>query len=138
LLFLLDNVSGQPNLLSRYQAALKYSANAISNPPLVNLVFKQEEIRLTRQPQVRGVAIKAVGVGTLNVAISGQVNSNNVSTAITTSFTSVTLNTIVPVTVTSSGIFTGEDPQLSITGSPFDGVVIKASMFGTYADGEPF
>jgi hypothetical protein len=134
LLFLKDSQTNPSYLLSRYQSDLKYSANTPTVPPAINLVFKQEEIRLTRQPQVRGVAIKAKGVGTLTITVSGQVQGVNSSAT----FTPIVLNSTTAITALSSGIYTGEDPQLSISSTSFDGVIIKASMFGTYADGEPF
>ena len=141
LLFLNDSESGIPWYISRYQSDLKYSANTPTVPPAITLKFKQEEIALARQPEVRGVAIKAQGVGTFSVNISGNINPTKnaqAPTAISVNFTPVTINSTSPVTLYSSGTFTGEDPQCTISSAAFDGVIIKASMFGTYADGEPF
>jgi hypothetical protein len=127
-------VTSVPVILAKYQAGLDYKAAAPSGNFSFDLVFKQEEVKFTRQPQVRGVAVKAFGNGLLSISISGmQDRGLNV-----VSFSSILVSSTQPKTYYSSGVFTGEDISLEINSANFDGNIIKASLFGTYADGEPF
>ncbi|MGF7231515.1 hypothetical protein, partial [Arachidicoccus sp.] len=64
------NITGQPS-------------NFISYTPAMSLVFRQEEIKLARQPQIRFVVVKACGFGTLNITVG------NVA------FTSIVLNSSI-------------------------------------------
>lgn len=90
------------------------------------LTFKQHEIKLGRQPTIRRVVVKAFGSGTLNISVSG------------VNFGSIVLDgTTVPKTyLTTQGIYTGEDPQLSITSDSWKGCITKVMLAGTYADGD--
>lgn len=92
----------------------------------INLVFRQEEIKLGREPTIRRVVIKAYGSGTLAILVSG------------VSFGSVTLNgsSIAKTYYSPYGMYTGEDPQLTITSANFQGSIIKVMLAGTYADGD--
>ena len=129
-------------VLSNYQASLRHPANTFSVSPTVLLQFRQEEFKFTGQPNIRGVAIKAQGTGTLTVNLTGNLNtghrSTGVPTAISVNFTPVNLSTPTPVTLYSSGNITAEDLCCTISSTSFDGVIIKAAMIGTYADGETF
>lgn len=92
--------------------------------PNIGLQFRQEEIKLFRQPTIRRVLIKAAGRGILNVSVSG------------IAFSPIQVNSVTPIVVFSDGIFTGQNPQLSITSNNFDGYIVKTMMAATYADGE--
>jgi uncharacterized membrane protein YebE (DUF533 family) len=75
--------------------------------------------------------VKAYGSGTLACAIT-DVNGT------ITPLGNITLDgTANPRTYYSpAGIVTAEAPQLSITSTSFNGVIVKAMLAGTYADGE--
>jgi hypothetical protein len=91
-----------------------------------NIVFRAEEIKLGRKPTIRRVIVKAYGTGVLTLTVSGK------------SFGTITLDgTTTPQSyITATGIYTGEDPQLSITSTTFVGSIIKVMLAGTYADGD--
>lgn len=93
---------------------------------VITLVFREEEIKLARKPTIRRVVIKASGTGTLNISVSG------------VSFGSVTLFEVNTAQSFKSpyGMYTGENPQLTITSTGFIGTIVKVMMAGTYADGE--
>jgi len=99
-------------------------ASAHASP--LNLVFRAEEIKLERKPTIRRVVVKAYGTGILTLTISGK------------SFGTITLDgTSTPKSyLTTAGIYTGEDPQLTITSTAFAGSIIKVMLGGTYADGD--
>jgi hypothetical protein len=99
---------------------------AVLMPGNVNLVFRQEEIKLGRKPTIRRVIVKASGFGILNISVSGK------------SFGNIILDgtTNVKTYKTTQGIYTGEDPQLTISSIEFQGQIIKVMMAGTYADGD--
>jgi len=107
-----------------YKANTTDSTTNTAGP--LNLTFRKEEIKLGREPTIRRVLVKAYGNGTLTLSVSG------------TAFGTIVLDgTTTPKTYYSNqGIYTGEDPQLSITSTAFKGVIIKAMMSGTYADGD--
>lgn len=93
------------------------------------LVFKQEEVKIRRQPTISLVTIRAAGYGTIQVTVGNA------------SFTSIVLttdpNNPAPMqTFISSGIFTGEVPQLQLTTSGASLTINKVMMSGTYADGD--
>jgi hypothetical protein len=92
----------------------------------INLLFRQEEIKLGRQPTVRRVVVKASGSGTLALTLSG------------VDFGTIILNgSQTPATYKSNyGIYTGEDPQLNIQSTNFNGQIVKVMLAGTYADGD--
>lgn len=110
------------------QVAVKNSQSAPTtlNAGNLNLVFRQEEIKLGRKPTIRRILIKAYGSGTLNLSVSG------------VNFGSVVLNgSNTPATYESTmNMYTGEDPQLTITSTNFLGSIIKIMLGGTYADGD--
>jgi hypothetical protein len=110
------------NLVSSQTASL----TGLSNNGACTLTFRQEEIKLGRRPTIRRVIIKACGVGNLFPTVSG------------VSFGIITLDgTNVPKTYYSNqGIYTGEDPQLTIESIDFLGQITKVMMAGTYADGD--
>ena len=87
--------------------------------------FRQEEVRLGTQPTIRGVLVKAAGSGQLNVSVNGVV------------FTPITVNSTIAKTYRSSGVYSGENPQLNVFGTNFSGVIVKANMLMTYEEGEP-
>ena len=92
------------------------------------LQFKQEEVRLGTQPTIRGVILKVRGSGALAISVNG------------TSFSNILLPFFPPATpqiYISTGMYTGYNPQLTIDGSEFVGVIIKANMMITYEEGEP-
>lgn len=93
--------------------------------PNCDVQFKQEEVRLGTQPTVRGVLVKTAGSGQLNVSVSGVV------------FTPITVNSPTAKTYRSSGVYSGENPQLNVFGTNFSGVIVKANMLMTYEEGEP-
>jgi hypothetical protein len=101
--------------------------------PATILQFRSEEIKLghTRKPTIRRCVVKAYGSGTLACAIT-DVNGT------ITPLGNITLDgTANPRTYYSpAGIVTAEAPQLSITSTSFNGVIVKAMLAGTYADGE--
>src|SRR5271154_3716308 len=99
-------------------------ASAYASP--LNLVFRAEEIKLERKPTIRRVVVKAYGTGILTLTISGK------------SFGTITLDgTSTPKSyLTTAGIYTGEDSQLTITSTAFAGSIIKVMLGGTYADGD--
>lgn len=107
-----ENYDGQPSGFTN------------ASKPNINLVFRQEEFKLYRQPTVRRVLVKAAGVGTLAIQV------NNVT------FTPIAVNSTTPIVYTSDGIFTGQNPQLTISSANFDGYIVKVMMADTYADGE--
>lgn len=90
-----------------------------------DMQFKQEEVRLGTEPTIRGVIVKAAGTGMLNVSVNGVV------------FSPIILTSTSPAVYTSSGMYTGQNPQLNIFGTNFEGVIIKANMLMTYEEGEP-
>lgn len=102
------------------------TVNVTLPPGTINLKFRQEEIKLGRKPTIRRVVVRACGTGTL------QVNVGNVS------FGTIILDgtSTIRTYLTSRGIYTGEDPQLSITSENFIGQIIKAMMAGSYAYGD--
>lgn len=116
-------------VISKYQAGPGFGIGS-PNPSPFTISFKQEDIKVGRQPQVRGVVIKAIGDPTRT--------STLVVTVGNVTFTPVIVTGATKITYKSSGVFTGEDPQLTITSTDFSGVIVKAVMFGTYADGELF
>src|SRR5271154_351352 len=102
------------------------SQGGFSSNVNLTLTMRAEEIKLERQPTIRRVVVKAYGFGTLNISVSGK------------SFGVITLNgsSIPKSYLAQSGIYTGEDPQLTITSSNFQGSIIKVMLAGTYADGD--
>jgi hypothetical protein len=114
-------------VVAQLYAFNRTNALTIQQPPTVlSLTFRPEEIKLGRKPTIRRVLIKAYGSGTLNLTVSG------------VSFGSIVLNGVsIPATYESPfGMFTGEDPQLSITSNNFIGSIIKVMLAGTYAEGD--
>jgi hypothetical protein len=121
--------SGGNNIPASFIIAKRENTNGFSSSfikliPSVLLVFRQEEIKLYRQPTIRVVVIKAAGSGTLQVLV------NNAA------FSQVVVNNTTATTYISSGMYTGEDPQVQISSANFDGYIVKVVMAGTYADGE--
>lgn len=99
---------------------------SVNIPTPLNLVFRQEELKLDRQPTFRRVIVKAYGSGTLTVSVNGIPFGDLVLDG-----TMTARNYKTP-----EGIYTGIDPQLTITSINFKGVIIKVMVAGTYADGD--
>lgn len=112
-------------LLSQYINDTGQSTTDLAAAPNFKIVHRQEEFRLGTEATVRGVIIKAAGSGTLGVSINGQ------------EFTSIVVNNTTASTYRSFGVYTGQNPQLTITSANFDGVIIKSNMLTTWAEGEP-
>lgn len=93
--------------------------------------FRQEEIKLGRQPTIRRVLIKAYGTGTIAVSVSGVAFGNIVLDGTTVAKTYFTTGNGV-----TQAIYTGEDPQLLLTSANFKGTIVKVMMSGAYADGD--
>ena len=90
----------------------------------LNLVTRSETIKIWREPTIRRIVVRAYGSGTLNLSING------------VSFGAINIASTIPANYISPfGVFTGMDPQLTVTGN-FNGVIVKIVLFGTYADGE--
>lgn len=98
----------------------------VQTPVALNITSKQYEIKLGRQPTIRRVLVKAYGSGTLILTVSG------------VSFGEIVLDgsTNTKTYYSPGGIYTGEDPQLTITCADFKGVIVKTMMGGAYADGD--
>lgn len=92
--------------------------------PGFQLYFKQEEVKIYRQPTVVFLVIRASGYGTITVQVGN------------TTWTPITLNSNNMVTYTSSGIQTAECPQIILTSTNFYGTINKVMMSGSYGDGE--
>lgn len=90
-----------------------------------SLKFRSEEIRLGTKPTVRGVIIRAAGSGTIAVTVNGA------------AFDSIIVNNSSPQTYKSAGMYTGEEPQLKLDTTNFDGYIVKANMNMTYDEGSP-
>jgi hypothetical protein len=107
--------------------------NATNYARPLGLAFKAEEIKIgyTRKPTMRRVVVKAYGFGDL------QLNVTDVD-GVVTSLGTITLNgtTNAKTYYSPKGIGTVECPQLSITSTNFKGVIVKAMMTGTFADGD--
>lgn len=118
-------------ILSLYTATLKYEAGA-PNPIGINVAFRAEQIKAGRKPNIRGVLViakgKAAGPQTLKIDIKNEIN--------TVHFTDITVTDNIVRTYISNGMFTSENPQLVISSTNFDGSIIKAIAYGTYAEGE--
>jgi hypothetical protein len=95
--------------------------------PVTNLTFRSEEFQIYRKPTVRGVILRASGVGTLHVTVG------------TSSFTDIEVGSS-PTDVKlyrSFGMYTDQAPNVNITSTNFNGYITKVHAFGTYAEGEP-
>lgn len=95
-------------------------------PTSLTLQFREEEIKIYRQPTFRRVIVRAYGTGVLTLTVSG------------VDFGTITLDgtEISSTYISQYGEYTGENPQLTITCPVFSGVIVKAMVAGTYADGE--
>jgi hypothetical protein len=95
----------------------------------LNLVFREEEIKLGREPTIRRVLVVASGGNGNDCIVDISVNG--------VSFGSVNLINVAETTYYSQeGIYTGERPQLTLASSTFNGRISKVMMAGTYADGD--
>jgi len=126
-----DNGVLQTKIYSLYESSLLYPASA-PNPIAISIAFRAEQLKIKRNPNIRGVAVmakgKSGGTQTLNVVVSNETQS--------VTFSPITvLDEKVRVYI-SNGMFTNECPQLTISSNSFDGVIIKAMPYGTFADGE--
>jgi hypothetical protein len=101
-------------------------ASALLVPGVVNLVSKAWEMKLGRQPTIRRIIIRAYGSGILSFSING-VNFGGIQLDGTN---------VAKTYKTQQGIFTGEEPQLTVTSSNFAGAIVKIMLAGTYADGD--
>lgn len=95
-----------------------------------SVTYKQEEVRLDTQPTVRSVIVKAAGAGTAGQATIA-VDVNGVA------FTDIIVDSNEPQTYVSSGLYTGENPQLTLSSGTLDGYIVKVNMPITNAEGEP-
>jgi hypothetical protein len=106
-----------------------YLAEPQSESPFnssINLVYRQEEMRLGTKPTVRGVLVKLAGAGgPFNVSVNGTV------------FNGPNPNGTGLKTYKFDGVVTEENPQLSIQCDAFNGYVVKAQMDITYDEGDP-
>jgi hypothetical protein len=94
--------------------------------PTTNLFFKTEEFGIFRKPTIRGVIVRASGIGTLGVAINGY------------KFSDIIVNSSLKSALYRSfGMYTDMAPTISITTTNFNGFITKVHAFGTYAEGEP-
>jgi len=100
--------------------------NVAEAPPYTNLTFRTEEFQIYRQPTVRGVIIRAQGLGDLSIFVGN------------TQFTNIHVNSIGVTTLYRSfGVHTSQAPNVNIVSSNFNGFITKVHAFGTYAEGEP-
>lgn len=99
----------------------------------LNLAFKAQELKLgfTRKSTTRRLVVKAYGTGTLACSI---VDIDGTVTSLGDIILDGSLN--AKTYYSPLGIATVEAPQLSITSTNFKGVIVKAMLAGTYADGE--
>jgi hypothetical protein len=123
-MYISGNYSSVSILLFQYINDTGQSTNQPTLLAPVDLQFKQEEIKLARQPNIRMVVVKAAGFGQLGVQVSNE------------AFSTISVASPTPASYLSSGVYTGENPQLNITSPNFDGYIVKAMMPGTYADGD--
>lgn len=126
-----DNGVLTTKIYSLFEASIRYPANSPAAIP-ISINFKAEEVKLARQPNVRGVIVKAKGKAggpqTLHITVQNETAS--------VAFTDIIVLDEKVRTYKSNGMFTNESPQLVITSSSFDGVILKAMAYGTFADGE--
>jgi hypothetical protein len=95
-------------------------------PPITNLTFRTEEFQIYRLPTVRGVILRAAGMGTLHI----KVNDSD--------FTDIEVNSQgSPTLYRSFGVYTNMHPRINISSTNFNGLISKVHAFGTYAEGEP-
>jgi hypothetical protein len=104
----------------------KNLTTALNTPGNLAIASKAWEMKLGRKPSIRRVIIKAYGSGSLNIFV------NDISFGII----QLDGTTTSKVYKTPMGICTEEAPQLIITSNNFKGVIIKAMLAGTYADGD--
>jgi len=89
------------------------------------VVFKQEEFKIGAKPSTVRVVVKARGEGTINVQVGNR------------TFTPIVVNDSTQVkTYTSSGVFTGECPQLTLSSDAYKGIIVKAMFNGKFSEGE--
>ena len=126
--------AAQNYFLTRYQSDILLSQSAPNGPGNFNLIFKAQDLKIARQPNVRGVAILACasGAGSFTIHVN-LLNAHNDVTA----FSDVVVNSTTPKWYISNGMYTGYMPQLQlISNSGFNGVIIKVVEYGTTAEGE--
>jgi hypothetical protein len=95
--------------------------------PVTNLTFRPEEFQIFRRPTIRGVILRASGVGTLHVKVGSS------------SFTDIEVGSS-PSDIKlyrSFGMYTDQAPMINISSTNFNGYITKVHAFGTYAEGEP-
>ncbi len=113
--------------------------------PSFSITFREEQVKLKRQVTISRVIIKAAGFGSIVPTITGIISPEYPGEAIqnvTVTGTPIAVNSSTPANYTSSLIFTGENPQLSLSDQQgflnpgFDGYIVKVMMVGTYAEGD--
>lgn len=116
---------------SIYESDISYVTQAPIVIPAPTIIFKSEMMKIGRKPNVRGVAILAVGSTTprtINVSVQNE--------TVSTTFDPIIVQGTTPKVYISNGMFTDERPQLKLSSNAFDGTIVKAIMYGTYAEGE--
>jgi hypothetical protein len=91
----------------------------------LNVIYREEEMRLGTKPTVRGVIVKAAGTGTLKVLVNDE------------EFSDIAVNSSSASVYRSFGVLSEENPQLTLSSVDFDGYVVKSTMDITYDEGDP-
>ena len=97
----------------------------------INLVLRQEEFRLGTSYTARGAIVKLAGIGTVNTTVTNQYGSQALTPIV---LTDVTRPLVVDL---AYGQTSGENLQLALTSTNFDGAISKIVMSVTYDEGEP-